>query len=134
MIRRPPRSTLFPYTTLFRPRDRPDEGDADLPAHGRDGRTVEETPRPPRPPVGPGAGRGRGAGECDGALRKCVRGGVAGLRLTALRLAAAREEPRDLGPPEIAAQGRLRRRAARGNRPRGHAREARDHPGATQIG
>src|SRR5262249_59674149 len=24
MIRRPPRSTLFPYTTLFRSRDRPD--------------------------------------------------------------------------------------------------------------
>src|SRR6478672_12931074 len=25
MIRRPPRSTLFPYTTLFRPRQRPGE-------------------------------------------------------------------------------------------------------------
>src|SRR3712207_8230835 len=29
MIRRPPRSTLFPYTTLFRSRRRPDEGPAD---------------------------------------------------------------------------------------------------------
>src|SRR5256885_10681781 len=28
MIRRPPRSTLFPYTTLFRSRRRPDDGDA----------------------------------------------------------------------------------------------------------
>src|SRR2546428_1638798 len=27
MIRRPPRSTLFPYTTLFRSGDRPEEGD-----------------------------------------------------------------------------------------------------------
>src|SRR3989475_10553832 len=27
MIRRPPRSTLFPYTTLFRSRHRDDEGD-----------------------------------------------------------------------------------------------------------
>src|SRR2546426_7718701 len=28
MIRRPPRSTLFPYTTLFRSRDLPDFADA----------------------------------------------------------------------------------------------------------
>src|SRR5256885_5752885 len=28
MIRRPPRSTLFPYTTLFRSRERPDMGAA----------------------------------------------------------------------------------------------------------
>src|SRR2546428_8486272 len=27
MIRRPPRSTLFPYTTLFRSLDPPDDGD-----------------------------------------------------------------------------------------------------------
>src|SRR3712207_7344868 len=30
MIRRPPRSTLFPYTTLFRSRRRPDAGDRRL--------------------------------------------------------------------------------------------------------
>src|SRR2546429_3732256 len=29
MIRRPPRSTLFPYTTLFRSRDRQDEAEID---------------------------------------------------------------------------------------------------------
>src|SRR5256885_9251947 len=29
MIRRPPRSTLFPYTTLFRSRDRPGGGHKD---------------------------------------------------------------------------------------------------------
>src|SRR3712207_8197002 len=29
MIRRPPRSTLFPYTTLFRSRGRPRVGDTD---------------------------------------------------------------------------------------------------------
>src|SRR3712207_8027635 len=29
MIRRPPRSTLFPYTTLFRSRIHPDKGTAD---------------------------------------------------------------------------------------------------------
>src|SRR3712207_8569549 len=32
MIRRPPRSTLFPYTTLFRSRIRKERGDGDLPA------------------------------------------------------------------------------------------------------
>src|SRR5258708_11375039 len=31
MIRRPPRSTLFPYTTLFRSRELPDEGRSDEP-------------------------------------------------------------------------------------------------------
>src|SRR3712207_7465061 len=36
MIRRPPRSTLFPYTTLFRSRDlRADQILQDLPAGGR---------------------------------------------------------------------------------------------------
>src|SRR3712207_8202730 len=30
MIRRPPRSTLFPYTTLFRSEVRPLQGDGDL--------------------------------------------------------------------------------------------------------
>src|SRR5688572_32481660 len=36
MIRRPPRSTLFPYTTLFRSRDAPlrRHGDLHLPAGG----------------------------------------------------------------------------------------------------
>src|SRR2546426_5545276 len=37
MIRRPPRSTLFPYTTLFRSRGRPggaDHAQGDLPAGG----------------------------------------------------------------------------------------------------
>src|SRR3712207_6904491 len=37
MIRRPPRSTLFPYTTLFRSRKRPRAG--------------SEEPRPEAPPV-----------------------------------------------------------------------------------
>src|SRR2546426_6445434 len=38
MIRRPPRSTLFPYTTLFRSLDDPDlEGDA-----GPEGRLLED--------------------------------------------------------------------------------------------
>src|SRR5688572_32605812 len=39
MIRRPPRSTLFPYTTLFRSRRRGDGAAEDhVPAHGADPR------------------------------------------------------------------------------------------------
>src|SRR5258708_15763570 len=48
MIRRPPRSTLFPYTTLFRSRGQPDDGHPDrgpltgLPGSRR-GRSEEHT-------------------------------------------------------------------------------------------
>src|SRR3712207_8752193 len=50
MIRRPPRSTLFPYTTLFRSRDL-----VGAPGHdpvevvGEDGRHVDRERGPPRP-------------------------------------------------------------------------------------
>src|SRR6266540_5935067 len=42
MIRRPPRSTLFPYTTLFRPRRAP------APASGRKPRRTRRSRRPAR--------------------------------------------------------------------------------------
>src|SRR5260370_17386512 len=75
MIRRPPRSTLFPYTTLFRP------SREDLPR--RRLRSPDSGPRlrlpraapvrhPHRRPVGRGAG-----GRAGGATRK-VRGGEPG--------------------------------------------------------
>src|SRR3712207_8385767 len=51
MIRRPPRSTLFPYTTLFRSRRRLQQGG-----------TLPRPRRPDRPGVGPDHGR-----EPDGA-------------------------------------------------------------------
>src|SRR3712207_8092010 len=41
MIRRPPRSTLFPYTTLFRSRLRPDLGPESITVVGDDVRVVE---------------------------------------------------------------------------------------------
>src|SRR3712207_8304147 len=44
MIRRPPRSTLFPYTTLFRSRPRPDATVRRQP--GRPGGPCEENLRP----------------------------------------------------------------------------------------
>src|SRR3989441_13126102 len=49
MIRRPPRSTLFPYTTLFRSRDRADR----FPAHD-DGPVVRHVEREPGPDRAPG--------------------------------------------------------------------------------
>src|SRR3712207_7410056 len=55
MIRRPPRSTLFPYTTLFRSHDGtlcalsvPSDGHAAAPAGPR--RRPHVTPHAPRPP------------------------------------------------------------------------------------
>src|SRR5256885_14297772 len=48
MIRRPPRSTLFPYTTLFRSQDffpQVDAGQLRLHVRGRSGLRVEETAR-----------------------------------------------------------------------------------------
>src|SRR2546427_5773436 len=44
MIRRPPRSTLFPYTTLFRSVERPSPGEVRLLSHQRDrGGTAEQS-------------------------------------------------------------------------------------------
>src|SRR3989454_6853718 len=63
MIRRPPRSTLFPYTTLFRSRERiaRREGDRGRPARRFDGRRQHERGR-----LSDGAGRVRDAGADDG--------------------------------------------------------------------
>src|SRR3712207_7829674 len=53
MIRRPPRSTLFPYTTLFRSREQRGQGlSAAAPLDG------PAVPRPSGPESGPGAGEG----------------------------------------------------------------------------
>src|SRR3712207_7724293 len=49
MIRRPPRSTLFPYTTLFRSRRR---GRADRRLLGRGARAAVRRARPPARPRG----------------------------------------------------------------------------------
>src|SRR3712207_8369960 len=51
MIRRPPRSTLFPYTTLFRSR-------AVRAARRRDARVLHGLPQPRRRDAADGAGRG----------------------------------------------------------------------------
>src|SRR3712207_9024020 len=56
MIRRPPRSTLFPYTTLFRSRPRPDEHDRVRLLRPR----REPAPRHAAKPLGPGHGAAAG--------------------------------------------------------------------------
>src|SRR3712207_8260202 len=67
MIRRPPRSTLFPYTTLFRSHEQPRPQQAPWPAkRDRAARRVRRDPR-----GGAGAPSGRGAG--DAADRKSTR-------------------------------------------------------------
>src|SRR2546427_6892859 len=71
MIRRPPRSTLFPYTTLFRSSRPHGVGGAGARAARRRGGRSSRTPRPPR--AGPRPGRStpaRGAGSLD---RKSTR-------------------------------------------------------------
>src|SRR5438093_6767561 len=94
MIRRPPRSTLFPYTTLFRShripaRPRPREPAADDRADGgceralagwRDGGRAPRAGRASRP-----AARARGAG-------RAVRGPAGGVPRTPARAGARRGE------------------------------------------
>src|SRR6266568_92658 len=63
-IQRPPRSTLFPYTTLFRPRPRRGRGGRarGLPGNARGpGRAAQGSDRalPARGPLGRGSARGR---------------------------------------------------------------------------
>src|SRR2546430_17234658 len=62
MIRRPPRSTLFPYTTLFRSptslRGELGAGGAALESGGGEGRDQEDAAAPGQGLPGAGAGRG----------------------------------------------------------------------------
>src|SRR2546427_4805330 len=67
MIRRPPRSTLFPYTTLSRSRDRAG-------AHPTGHRRGTEVPRHGRWPLG--LSRHDRVEECRGAARAVPRGGA----------------------------------------------------------
>src|SRR2546427_5813378 len=57
MIRRPPRSTLFPYTTLFRSERHPEKPDAPLAV--RLARVLGHEPRASPEEVGAHAARGR---------------------------------------------------------------------------
>src|SRR2546428_4604033 len=123
MIRRPPRSTLFPYTTLFRSERVP----------GR--RAARRPRRSPRLP--PAAIRPVGARPRPAVLRPAGRRTVPGPPRHAGRLAAARRRPR--GPTQAVGHrpphparlllGRLARRAVRLGAPR-----ARGATGARRSG
>src|SRR3712207_8566889 len=67
MIRRPPRSTLFPYTTLFRSEERADR------RYRRDHHRHRRTDEPPRPERGD---RGRPRRRAGPRLRRRRRGGA----------------------------------------------------------
>src|SRR6266498_5776436 len=99
MIRRPPRSTLFPYTTLFRPH------------RGREPRLQRRGLRPRRPRP---ARAGRPAARADG-----TRTGPRPPRRPALRRHAAEADPRH-GPaaPAGAAGARRADHQRRPNEPR----------------
>src|SRR5688572_32571103 len=58
MIRRPPRSTLFPYTTLFRSRAGLRAGDADDGDRSREGGAERRAPEGHRRAADPDAGSG----------------------------------------------------------------------------
>src|SRR3712207_2776829 len=98
MIRRPPRSTLFPYTTLFRSRrDRHDALGRRVPALGDPARRPRAVPR------GRPAARGRTARRADGAP-SWVRGDGprvrAGRAMTSLAgEVATAQEPEELPVP-----------------------------------
>src|SRR5258705_1671490 len=69
MIRRPPRSTLFPYTSLFRSQRRP--GPAGVRAFHR---RIPVRPRRPVPPAPePATGNAEVGQVCDGEDRKSTR-------------------------------------------------------------
>src|SRR6266404_2317532 len=115
MIRRPPRSTLFPYTTLFRSRrGRPDRAPGHRASARRPGGGGEARgPRPARP------GPGRAAPRAP-ALRLRRAGGAPPLRGTP-----------PVPPPADAPAGPGRHAAgARGNDPRRSAADAGDAAGA----
>src|SRR6478609_5395649 len=133
MIRRPPRSTLFPYTTLFRPRrggpaDRPQPGRAPEPSAATVQPRVEEGARA-RAPRGdlarpqlhrhraPAPGSGPAGGPGGGRHARVVRGRAGGPAVRGRRG----------GPP-----GRLSRPAGRPRRcPRATGAWTKDHDSAS---
>src|SRR2546426_8250919 len=137
MIRRPPRSTLFPYTTLFRSRRRPGLGRGpggprhaavQRARHSAPGaRARGRGPPPQRAPRVRGVRRGRGGG--GGPFGGDGRPGAAGNRphlgragtdrAPGIRGPGTRDERRGGAPPGGAPRRRAERPAATAYRPGG---------------
>src|SRR5207245_3254717 len=83
-----------------RPRHGAHEGDANVAAHGRDGRPVEAPLGPAGNPLDPSARGGGGASERDGPDGRRGWGRLARLRIPIIRFTAAREEPTHHWPPK----------------------------------
>src|ERR1039458_8595165 len=100
MIRRPPRSTLFPYTTLFRSgNDNHDNDDVRPAGRGRQAMVHQPTVRRDRPSLLPAPG-GRAAGHDFRRLLRSATGsrGVLPTVARALRTAQADHYLRSLFP------------------------------------
>src|SRR5215475_1096652 len=115
MIRRPPRSTLFPYTTLFRSRTPGTRSTPQGRARPRDGRCANRGrwrrgDRSKDPRGFPACGRARGRR----ARRRSNRASTRRRRGAASRLAR--------GPRQCGTHGRSDRRPGRGAWPRGRSR------------
>src|SRR5258708_36116806 len=82
MIRRPPRSTLFPYTTLFRSQIASFIGPSRVVGNIRDNHSlVRERSGAARTSVRTNRPRGDGGGKGGGDMRDVARGDVLGARI-----------------------------------------------------
>src|SRR6266852_7695435 len=118
MIRQPPRSTLFPYTTLFRSQERGRHGGRALPGRDRQrdplAAGAARRRRPSHRPAVPVA-RLRGGGAQGGALRRVPRGPRARalhLRGSHRRAVDRRRPPRPRAAVGLIPYPRQRRRGA----------------------
>src|SRR2546422_8318537 len=121
MIRRPPRSTLFPYTTLFRSHAGPTRiHHADIPAIALEPVQGEEIRLPPHTQRElPPHGAGRGQCQQTGVIGGCGGGGGGGASCPQRRRPRGKPRPNEIpplpppllgGPPPRATGGRRRRR------------------------
>src|SRR5256885_8708104 len=118
MIRRPPRSTLFPYTTLFRSREEAAEAVAARPAWAPSATAPE---RPEERSDSPAVPVRRAAGQA--AAPSASPDGSSGVALTAAPSPAGAAPARAAQVPLAAGLGRGAGRAARGRSgeaPAGH--------------
>src|SRR2546430_17444921 len=97
MIRRPPRSTLFPYTTLFRSHEHRGAGDRDHLRPAAEGGGAQQLRRRHGQAVAETVLQGSSVGERPLAAQEGLRQGGAGGRLSSRGAPGARSEERRVG-------------------------------------